>query len=43
MAKEADLFAEARGGVYSCVAKGQHENKDKTTYKNESSRPGNKP
>ena len=43
MAREADLFAEARGGVYSCVAKGQRENKDKTTYKNESSRPGNKP
>ena len=43
MAREADLFAEARGGVYSCVAKGQREKKDKTTYKNESSRPGNKP
>ena len=43
MAREADLFAEARGGVYSCVAKGQRENKDKATYKNESSRPGNKP
>ena len=29
MAKEADLFAEARGGVFSCVNKGQrdHDNK----------------
>ena len=26
MAKEADLFAEARGGVFSCVNKGQRDN-----------------
>ena len=26
MAKETDLFVEARGGVSSCVAKGQREN-----------------
>ena len=25
-AKEADLFAEARGGVFSCVNKGQRDN-----------------
>ena len=44
MDREADLFAEARGGISSCVAKGQRENKDnKSTYKNEPSRPGNKP
>ena len=44
MAREADLFAEARGGVPSCVAKGQRENKDnKSTHKNVPSRPGNKP
>ena len=44
MAREADLFAEARGGVSSCIAKGQRKNKDnKNTHKNESSRPGNKP
>ena len=27
MAKEADLFAEARGGVYTCVNKAQRDNK----------------
>ena len=27
MAKEADLFAEARGGVFSCVTKGHSESK----------------
>ena len=26
MAKEADLFAESRGGVFSCVNKGQRDN-----------------
>ena len=25
MARETDLFAEARGGISSCIAKGQHE------------------
>ena len=29
MAKEADLFAEARGGVFSCVNKGQRDNYNK--------------
>ena len=29
MAKEADLFAEARGGVFSCVNKGQRNNDNK--------------
>ena len=44
MAREAGLFAEARGDVSICVAKGQRENKDnKSTHKNEPSRPGNKP
>ena len=27
MAKEADLFAEARGGVHTCTNKGQHDNR----------------
>ena len=44
MAREADLFAEGRGGVPSCVAKGQRENKEnKSTLKNKQSRPGNRP
>ena len=44
MAREADFFAEARGGVSTCVAKGLRENKDnKSTHKNEPSSPGNKP
>ena len=44
VSREADLFAEARGGVSSSVAKGQRENKDnKNIHKNEPIRPGNKP
>ena len=44
MARETDLFAEARGGVSSYVAKGQRENKDsKGLSKVEPSRSGNKP
>ena len=27
MAKEADYFAEARGGVHTCINKGQHNNR----------------
>ena len=27
MAKEADLFAEARGGVHTCTNKGQRDNR----------------
>ena len=27
MAKEADLFTEARGGVHTCTNKGQHDNR----------------
>ena len=38
------MFTKARGVVSSCVAKGQRENKyNKSTHKNEPSRPGNKP
>ena len=36
MAKEADLFAEARGGVFSCVNKGQRDNKGAAQSKPES-------
>ena len=44
MAREADLFAEARGGVSSCVAKGQPENRDSKGFsKVEPSRSDNKP
>ena len=44
MAREADLFAKARGYVSSCVAKGQRENKyNNSTHKSDPSRPGNKP
>ena len=44
MAKEADLFAEARGGVFSCVNKGQrdHDNKGAVHSKPES-KPSGKP
>ena len=44
MAKEADLFAEARGGVFSCVNKGQrdHDNKGAAHSKPES-KPSGKP
>ena len=44
MAREAELFAEARGGVSSYVAKGQRDNKDNKGFsKVEPSRSGNKP
>ena len=44
MAREADLFAEARCGVSSCVAKGQHGNRNSKKFsKVEPSRSGNKP
>ena len=33
MAKEADLFAEARGGVYTCVNKAQRDNKGGSQHK----------
>ena len=33
MATEADLFAEARGSVFSCVNKGQRDSKDKPASK----------
>ena len=42
MAKEADLFAEARGGVFSCVNKGQRDNKGAAQSKPES-KPSGKP
>ena len=44
MAKEADLFAEARGGVFICVNKGQrdHDNKGEAHSKPES-KPSGKP
>ena len=44
MAKEADLFAEARGGVFSCMNKGQryHDNKGAAHSKPES-KPSGKP
>ena len=42
MAKEADLFAEARGGVFSCVNKGQRDNKGAVQSKPES-KPSGKP
>ena len=44
MAREADLFAEARGGVSSCVAKEQREKRHSKGFsKVEPSRSGNKP
>ena len=36
MAKEADLFAEARGGVYTCVNKAQRDNKGGSQHKSDS-------
>lgn len=35
MAREADLFAEARGGVFSCVNKGQRDNRGLTQGKSD--------
>ena len=44
MAREAHLFAEERGGVSSCVAKGQCDNKYSMGYNRvEPSKSGNKP
>ena len=42
MAKEADLFAEARGGVFSCVNKGQRDN-NKAAAQSKPSKPSGKP
>ena len=42
MAKEADLFAEARGGVYTCVDKAQRDNKGGSQHKSDS-KPSRKP
>ena len=42
MAKEADLFVEARGGVYTCVNKAQRDNKGGSQYKSDS-KPSRKP
>ena len=42
MAKEADLFAEARGGVYTCVNKAQRDNKGGSQHKSDS-KPSRKP
>ena len=41
MAREADLYAEAHGLVFSCVNKGQRENKGATLSKPESKPNGN--
>ena len=43
MAKEADLFAEARGGVFSCVNKGQRDNNKGTAQSKPESKPSGKP
>ena len=46
MARHADLFAEAQGGVFSCVNKGQRDNMDATQSKPEkadTSKPRGKP
>ena len=42
MAKEADLFAEARGGVYTCVNKAQRDDKGGSQHKSDS-KPSGKP
>ena len=42
MAKEADLIAEARGGVYTCVNKAQRDNKGGSQHKSDS-KPSGKP
>ena len=42
MAKEADLFAEAHGGVYTCVHKAQRDNKGGSQHKSDS-KPSGKP
>ena len=43
MAKEADSFAEARGGVFSCVNKGQRDNNKGTAQSKPESKPSGKP
>ena len=44
MAKEADLFAEARGGVFSCVNNGQRDNDNKgAAHSKTESKPSGKP
>ena len=45
MAKEADLFAEARGGVHTCVNRGQRDNRGAAPSENKTgaSRPSGKP
>ena len=42
MAKEADLFAEVRGGVYTCVNKAQRDNKGGSQHISDS-KPSGKP
>ena len=43
MAKEADLFAEAREGVFSCVNKGQRDNNKGAAQSKPESKPNGKP
>ena len=43
MAKEADLFAEARGGVFICVNKGQRDNNEGAAQSKPESKPNGKP
>ena len=43
MAKEADLFAEARGGVFSCLNKGQRDNNKGAAQSKPESKPSGKP
>ena len=43
MAKEADLFAEARSGVFSCVNKGQRDNNKGAAQRKPESKPSGKP
>ena len=43
MAKEADLFAEAREGVFSCVNKEQRDNKKGAAQSKPESKPSGKP
>ena len=43
MAKEADLFAEARGGVFICVNKGQRDNNKGAAQSKPESKPSEKP
>ena len=43
MAKEADLFSEARGDVFSCVNKGQRDNNKGAAQSKPESKPSGKP